>query len=444
MSRDDAIHAEQSLLGALIMDNDALDRVADVKPEHFYNAEHRHIFSEICKQAGAGKTVDPLTLFEQLQGKIENCLPYLNSLVSSIGSSAGAARYADIVIDKAIKRSIIALGGQMQEMGGSLEPSELLVDRLATKVEELARKKTKQDPMLLSDMLGNYVDVIQDRLDGKIKPIATGFKDLDERLCGGLERGTLTIVAARPSMGKTAFALALGRNVAENGSALFLSMEMARDQVNDRNIAALGRLPVSWLRNPKEKDAEQWGRLSAAFARAKELDLYIDDQAGLNMLEIRNKARMVKRKAGLDMLIIDQLSFITGGSIEKQGWEVVGEYTRGLLALAKELNISVVLLCQLNRKLEERNDKRPIMSDLALSGSIEQDAANILFLYRDEIYRPDSPDKGICEVITKKQRQGEPGMVGLQYIGAETRFEDMNRPWSPAAQQEKPRSRGFE
>jgi replicative DNA helicase len=441
---NDAIHAEQSLLGALILDNDALDRVADVKPEHFYNAEHRLIFSEICKQAGAGKTVDPLTLFEQLQGKMENCLPYLNSLVSSVGSSAGASRYADIVIDKAIKRSIVALGGQMQEMRSSLEPSDVLVDRLATKVEELARKKTKQDPMLLSDMLGNYVDVIQDRLDGKIKPIATGFKDLDERLCGGLERGTLTIVAARPSMGKTAFALALGRNVAETGSALFLSMEMARDQVNDRNIAALGRLPVSWLRNPKEKDREQWDRLSGAFARAKDLNLYIDDQTGLNMLEIRNKSRMVKRKAGLDMLIIDQLSFITGGSIEKQGWEVVGEYTRGLLALAKELNVAVVLLCQLNRKLEERNDKRPIMSDLALSGSIEQDAANILFLYRDEIYRPDSPDKGICEVITKKQRQGEPGMVGLQYIGAETRFEDMNRPWQPAAQQEKPRSRGFE
>jgi replicative DNA helicase len=441
---DNGLHAEQSLLGALILENDALDRVADIRPEHFYSAEHRAIFAEIAKQASVGKTVDPLTLYEQLQGKIVDCLPYLNSLASSVGSSASAVRYADIVMDKALKRSIVALGGEMQEMRGSKEPAEMLIDRVATKVEELARKKTKQDPILLYDMLGNYVDVIQDRLDGKIKPIATGFKDLDERLCGGLERGTLTIVAARPSMGKTAFALALGRNVAQEGSALFLSMEMARDQVNDRNIAALGRLPVSWLRNPKERDKEQWNSLSGAFARAKELNLYIDDQTGLNMLEIRNKARMVKRRAGLDILIIDQLSFITGGSIEKQGWEIVGEYTRGLLALGKELNIAVVLLCQLNRKLEERQDKRPIMSDLALSGSIEQDAANILFLYRDEIYRPDSPDKGICEVITKKQRQGEPGTVGLQYIGAETRFEDMGRLWSPAENAPPRRSKGFD
>jgi replicative DNA helicase len=441
---NDALHAEQSLLGALILNNDALDRVADIRPEHFYSTEHRAIFAEIVKQAATGKTLDPLTLYEQLQGKIDDCLPYLNSLASSIGSSAGAVRYAEIVMDKALKRSIVALGGEMKEMRDSKEPAEMLIDRVATKVDELARKKTKQDPMLLSDMLGNYVDVIQDRLDGKIKPIATGFKDLDERLCGGLERGTLTIVAARPSMGKTAFALALGRNVAQEGSALFLSMEMARDQVNDRNIAALGRLPVSWLRNPRERDEAQWNSLSGAFARAKELNMYIDDQTGLNMLEIRNKARIVKRKAGLDMLIIDQLSFITGGSIEKQGWEAVGEYTRGLLALGKELNIAVVLLCQLNRKLEERQDKRPIMSDLALSGSIEQDAANILFLYRDEIYRPDSPDKGICEVITKKQRQGEPSIVGLQYIGAETRFEDMSRPWSPVEKAPPRRLKGFD
>jgi replicative DNA helicase len=280
----------------------------------------------------------------------------------------------------------------------------------------------------MADMLGNYVDTIQNRLDGKIKPIATGFTDLDRRLDGGLERGTLTVVAARPGMGKTAMGLCLARNVSVWGCSLFLSMEMSKDQVNDRNIAALGHLPIAWL-------------MTAAFAKAQELNIYIDDETGLNMIDIRNKSRSVKRKAGLDLLVIDQLSFITGGESDKS-WEVVGEYTRSLLRLAKELDIAVVLLCQLNRKCEERNNKRPQLSDLAVSGSIEQDAANVIFLYRDEIYNPDSKEKGVCEVITAKQRQGEPGIVGLTYIGNQTRFEDKVN-WMPQEYEEKSKARGF-
>jgi replicative DNA helicase len=247
-------------------------------------------------------------------------------------------------------------------------------------------------------------------------------------------------------MGKTAFGLGIARNVSEWGSSLFLSMEMSRDQVNDRLIAALGKLPIAWLRRPNDKtpeDRERFNNMTHAFQRAQDLNLYIDDQTALNMLDIRAKSRSVKRKQGLDVLVIDQLSFITGGASDKS-WEVVGEYTRGLLQLAKELNIAIVLLCQLNRKCEERNNKRPMLSDLAVSGSIEQDAANVIFLYRDEVYNPDSQDKGVCEVITAKQRQGEPGIVGLTYIGNQTRFEDLATPWQPSEQREKPRSRGFD
>lgn len=446
MSRDDALHAEQSLLGALILDSEAMDRVPDIKAEHFYNADHRAIFAEICKQVAAGKTVDPLTLFDQLGGKIDNCLPYLTTLVGSVGSSAGAARYAAIVMDRALKRSVAALGGEMMEMRDSLTPADQIIDTLAAKVEVLAQKQTRQEPLKLSDMLGSYVEVIQSRIDGKIKPISTGFADLDKRLDGGLERGTLTVVAGRPGMGKTAFGLGIARNVSEWGSALFLSMEMSRDQVNDRLIAALGKLPIAWLRRPDDKspqDHAYFDRMSHAFQRAEELNLYIDDQTALNMLDIRAKARSVKRKQGLDVLVIDQLSFITGGASDKS-WEVVGEYTRGLLQLGKELNCAIVLLCQLNRKCEERPNKRPMLSDLAVSGSIEQDAANVVFLYRDEVYNPDSQDKGVCEVNTAKQRQGEPGTVGLAYIGNQTRFEDLEHGWQPAEQKEKPRSRGFE
>jgi replicative DNA helicase len=438
----ESLHAEQSVIGALLIDNDALDRIQDLQAEHFYRHEHRAIFAEIAKQVAAGKRCDVISLFDALQGKVEDCLVYLNQLSQSVPSSANIGRYADMVIDRAVKRSLAAVGMEMHEAAGGIESADEIVDRYAAKVEALAQKKTKQEPQRMSEMLGNYVEVIQARMDGRIKPIQTGFRDLDNRLDGGLERGTLTIVAGRPSMGKTAMGLCLARNVADWGTALFLSMEMSRDQVNDRNIAALGKLPVAWLKRPTD-NSEMWGRMTHAFQRAQDMNLFIDDQTALNMLAIRSKARSVKRKSGLDLLVIDQLSFITGGNSDKS-WEVVGEYTRGLLQLGKELNVAIVLLCQLSRKVEERPIKRPIMSDLAMSGSIEQDAANIIFLYRDEVYNPDTREKGVCEVITAKQRQGEPGTIGLAYIGNQTRFEDLAHGWKPQPDEKPAGKRGFD
>lgn len=435
--------AEQSVIGALLIDNDALDRIPDLSVEHFYQPDHRLIFTEIRKQVAGGKRCDVISLYDALSKKVDDCLTYLHQCQQSISSAANIGRYAEIVTDKALKRALAAIGEELKGVAASQENSASLIDSAASKIEALAQTKTKQEPVRLSDMLGNYVDLIQQRIDGKIKPIATGFRDLDARLDGGVERGTLTIVAGRPGTGKTAFALCLSRQVAEEGSALFLSMEMSRDQVNDRNIAALGALPLSWLKRPTEDHSDNWTRMTNAFRKAQDLNLWIDDQTALNMLDIRSKARAVKRKNGLDILVIDQLSFITGGESESQ-WQVVGEYTRALLALAKELNIAVVLLCQLNRKCEERNNKRPMLADLAMSGSIEQDAANILFLYRDEIYNPDSKDKGVCEVALAKQRQGEPGIVGLTYIGNQTRFEDMAYPWQQRAVESAPARRGFE
>lgn len=439
--QNEVSHAEQSVLGALLLDNDSLYRVADLTPEHFYRTDHRDMFTEISRQIVAGRRCDALTLHDAIRAKHSD-FAYIHEVSQSVGSSAGIVRYAEIVIDRSVKRALAALGGEMQEMQGSAEPACLIVDRMAGKVEALAQKKTKQEPQRMSDMLGNYVDVIQARMEGKIKPIHTGFADLDRQLDGGLERGTLTVIAARPSMGKTAMGLCVARNVSFWGTSLFLSMEMARDQVNDRNIAALGAIPIAWLRSPNERDEKYWAGLTAAAGRAQDMNLFIDDQTGLNMLDIRSKARSVKRQSGLDVMVIDQLSFITGGASDKS-WEVVGEYTRGLLALGKELNIAIVLLCQLNRKCEERPNKRPMLSDLAVSGSIEQDAANVIFLYRDEIYNTESRDTGICEVITAKQRQGQPGTIALQYIGHQTLFADMDRPWSPQREEPKAR-RGFD
>lgn len=444
--RSVAIEAEQFVLGALILDNDAIDRIGDLKTEHFYRSEHRAIFAEILKQVLAGKTCDVISLFDALSGKIEDCLPYLNSLAANTPSAANIKRHVETVVDRAVKRSLAALGGEIQEMAStSHEEAATLVDRIASKVDAIAEKKTHSAPIRLSESLVAYADLLNDRMEGKIKPIATGFKDLDRRLDGGLERGTLTVAAGRPGTGKTAFGLAMCRNVAGWGSACFLSMEMDSRQVNDRNIASLGKLPISWLRNPPPEDSDGWARLTHAMQKAQELEFFIDDQTGLNMLEIRNKARQVKRRIGLDLLVVDQLSFITGGnSKEKKSYELVGEYTRGLIAIAKQLNCAVLLLCQLNRECENRQNKRPQLSDLAMSGSIEQDAANVIFLYRDEIYNPDSRDKGVCEVICAKQRQGEPGVVALNYFANQTRFEDLAYQWQPPTFKEPARTRGFD
>lgn len=439
-----SVEAEQAIIGNLIRDNDAIDRITDLRTEHFYMAEHRTIFAEILKQITAGKTCDVISLFDALGDRLEDCLRYLNELVSSAVSSAGIRRHADIVTDRALKRALIAIGSELQEIAAaSHEDSMTIIDRVAAQIEELGKKKTQKMPRRLSETLADYMDVLDARMKGRIKPIATGFTDLDSRLDGGLERGTLTVLAARPGMGKTAMGLALCRNVSIWGGACFLSMEMDERQVNDRNMAALGGTSIPWLRKPKEDDKDGWNRITHGCQRATAMEFYVDDQTSLNMMEIRNKARYVKRKAGMDLLVIDQLSFITGGGSsnkrEVKTYEIIGEYTRGLIALAKQLDIAVVLLCQLNRDCENRPNKRPQLSDLAMSGSIEQDAANVVFLYRDEIYHPDSQDNGICEVITAKQRQGSPGIVALAYIANQTRFEDLGRQWQP--QSEKPKAK---
>lgn len=425
-----SLHAEQAVLGALLRDNDALDRIADVQASHFYRLDHRLIFEEICRQIVAGKQADAMTVLEKLKDKVEDCFRYLLTLRESSVSSANIIHHAAIVIDKADKRSLALLADEMRELAASHQPASLCVDLMASKLEMLAQKKTIGEPILMSVALGAYAGVLQKRMDGEIRPVSTGFEHVDEILDGGLERGTLTVIAARPGMGKTAAGLGLARNAAVNGSALFLSMEMSHDQVSDRNVSAMSGVPIKWLRKPTDnggprgEDAHRWELMTATFIKSQSMNLFIDDKTGLNMLEIRAKARAVKRKAGLDLVVVDQLSFITGGQSDKS-YEVVGEYTRALVALSKELDCAVVLLCQLNRKCEDRPNKRPMLADLAMSGSIEQDAANVCFLYRDDKYNVESPDAGLCEWIWTKTRQGEPGTAYLKYNGPLTKFEDL-------------------
>ena len=435
------IESEHYIIGALLLNNDAIDRVGDLQTEHFWNGDHRAIYAEIVKQISAGKSADVITVFDALKDRINDLLPYLSKITANTASDRNIGRHSEILVGAGIKRKLAAIANDMHEATQSHADASVIADEYAAKIEQAVTRRTQGQPKALADSLGDYTETIQQRMDGKTNVIKTGFVDIDRKLYGGLERGTLTVVAGRPSMGKTAFGLALCHKVGAEGNALMFSMEMSEGQVVDRSVAALGRIPFAWLKRPDDSPS-QWERMTQAFIKAKELGFTIDYQPGATILEMRSKARMVKRQQGLDLIVIDQLSFI-GGSSNKDLWQAIGEYTRGLVALAKELNVAVVLLCQLNRELEKRANRRPIMSDLALSGSIEQDAALILFLYRDEVYNPDSADKGMCEVIFGKNRQGEIGTVGLAYIGEEMRFDNAQMGWKPAKQEVK-QKRGFD
>jgi replicative DNA helicase len=444
MSDQFNVEAEQAVLGAILRDNDAIDRIPELDAAHFYRGDHRTVFAEIRSQLNAGKRVDAVTLAERLDAEL---LPYLAKLHSTSASSSRIEYHAGIVVEKATKRALSALSIDLAADAESGKDSVECIAEAAAKLDALAQRKTQRDPRRLDATLDEYLTLLQERMDGKIRPIPTGYSHLDDMLDGGLERGTLTVIAGRPGTGKTAAGLGICRNTARDYSALFLSMEMSVNQVNDRNIAALAQVDMSWLRRPGETrdDTARWEAITAATINSRKLNLFIDDQTGLSIPEIRAKARKIKRQHGLDMICIDQLSFITGAKSDKLH-EAMGEYTRGLIALAKELDAVVILLAQLNRECEKRADKRPIMSDLGVSGYIEQDAANIIFLYRDVLWNPESEDKDVCEWIGAKQRQGHPGVVGLRYVGPQTRFETMPYRWfrrQPAAKQT-PRRGGFE
>lgn len=440
-----AAEAEQSVLGGLLLDNDAVDRIGDLRAEHFASEEHRVIFTETLALLTAGKPADVITVFDALRVKSyrTDLLPYLNALAQNTPSAANIKRYAEIVRDRAIKREIVALGNELEGMvAQSEQPATEILDTVGARIEKLAEARIKSDPVLARDDLGAHLALIEARESGTIKAIPTGFPDVDRKLNGGIRRGNLIVLAARPAMGKSAFALNVACNIAVDYSVLVLTLEMSRSELHDRNIAALGKLPLPALLQPATMRDEDWPSVTHAVAKINDLNLWIDDQGGIRLMDVRMKARHVKRRHGLDLVVIDYLQLMEGQG-DNRNAQIEG-ITRGLKALAKELDIGIILLSQLNRKLEDRPNKRPQQADLRDSGSIEQDADAILFLYRDEIYNPDSQDIGMCEVDVAKNRQGAAGRVLLTYIGEQTRFESSARSCQPAAPKaQTPRHRAF-
>lgn len=434
-----SLEAEQSVIGAILRDNDAFDRLGDLRSEHFYLGDHAAIFAELQRQIVAGKSVDVISLMVALNGKVVDAGAYLNSITQATPSSANAGRYAAIVRDKALRRALIGFGRDVADAAiSSPDDSAALIDRASSRLEQLAVSRIRLEPVRASDEMAAHIGLLEMRMEGGVSAIPTGFPALDLKLSGGMRRGELIVLAARPKMGKTALAINIACNAAVDYAVAVLSMEMPRMQLHDRNLAALGRIPLPHLLQPTMMTDQDWSNLTHATMKISNLNLFLDDQGGLRILDVRMKAKGMKRRHGIDLLVVDYLQLMEGDG-DNRNAQIEG-ITRGLKALAKELDMAIILLSQLNRKLEERPNKRPMPSDLRDSGAIEQDADAVIFLYRDEVYNPDSREIGVCEVDVALCRQGAPGRVALGYIGEQTRFESLSQPWyGPAKAPEKKR-----
>jgi replicative DNA helicase len=435
-----SVEAEQSVVGGLLLENEALDKVADLlTADDFYQHDHKTIYQHIAKLIERNRPADIVTVAESLESTAEltavGGIAYLGSLAQNTPTAANIRRYAEIVRDRAVMRQLVTVGSDIADsaFNPNGRDAQQLMDEAEAKIFQIAEGGEKdgqgfQDIKELLPQVAEKIDELFSREDqSEVTGIPTGFTDLD-RMTSGLHGGDLIIVAGRPSMGKTAFSINMAENVALDTGlpvAVF-SMEMGATQLATRMIGSIGRLDQHRMRTGQLED-EDWEKLTTALGRLNEAPIFIDEGAGLSSFDVRARARRLHRQTGkLGLIVVDYLQLMAapaGTRSENRATEI-SEISRSLKALAKELDVPVVALSQLNRGLEQRPDKRPVMSDLRESGAIEQDADLILFIYRDEVYNPDSPDKGTAEIIVGKQRNGPIGRVRLTFIGANTRFED--------------------
>jgi replicative DNA helicase len=431
-----SIEAEQAVLGGLMIDNGTWDQVADlVVEEDFYRKDHRLIFRAIAMLAEEGQPFDAVTLSEWLTSHNQlndaGGLAYLGTLAKNTPTAANIKAYATIVRERSVLRQLIRVSTTIADSAYNPDgrSSAEILDTAEKHVFDIAERGSRAQSGFtgIKDLLVKAVDRIDTlyQNDSAYTGIPTGFTDFDE-MTSGLQNSDLVIVAGRPSMGKTSFAMNLVENAAiKNRSPVAVfSMEMPGEQLVMRMMSSLGRIDQHKIRTGKLDDTD-WPRLTSAVGILNDAPIYIDDTPGLTPMEIRARARRIKREHGLGLIVIDYLQLMqgSGNSSENRATEI-SEISRSLKGLAKELSVPVIALSQLNRSLEQRPNKRPIMSDLRESGAIEQDADVIVFIYRDEVYNEDSPDKGTAEVIIGKQRNGPIGMSRLTFLGQYTRFEN--------------------
>jgi replicative DNA helicase len=430
------LQAEQSLLGAMLLSRDAIaSAVETCSAADFYKPAHGHVYDAITSLYSQGEPADPLTVADVLgrAGLLDAIggLPALMSLQADTPATANAGRYARIVEEHALLRRLIAVAGEIAELGYGV-PDDVLatVDRAESLVFEIAERRVtdslKPLRVLLEDSL-DRLSALYSRGES-ITGVPTGFVDLDERL-SGLQKSALIIVGARPAMGKTAFALGIAAHAAMKAKVptLIFSLEMSHSELTQRLLVSEARVDANRIRNGKLLEPD-WPKISNAIGRLGEAPIFIDDNPNLTVMEVRAKARRMKAKeGGLGLIIIDYLQLMSGRSSAENRQVEVSEISRGLKILARELEVPVVALSQLSRTLESRADKRPMLADLRESGSLEQDADVVMFLYRDEVYDPESSARGTAEVIVSKHRNGPTGKTSLAFLAHHTRFEDMAR-----------------
>ena len=433
-----SIEAEQALLGGLMLDHKSWDKIADVVSEaDFYRKDHKLIFAAIAELAEDANPCDVVTVSESLdnRGELDEAggLEYLASLANETPGAANARSYAKILRERSMLRSLITAGNEISGAAFATDgrTAAEIVDDAERLVFEIAESgsRGRSGFKALKHILPEAVDRIDilHQSDGDITGISSGFTEFD-KLTAGLQGGDLVIVAGRPSMGKTTFAVNIAENAAIGAkvpTAIF-SMEMPSQQLAFRMISSLGRVDQTHLRTGRFPD-EDWSRINTAVQLMSEAPIFIDDTAGLSPTEIRARSRRLQREHGLGLIVVDYLQLMAvPGNKENRATEI-SEISRSLKALAKELSLPVIALSQLNRSVEQRTDKRPVMSDLRESGAIEQDADLIIFIYREEVYNPETPRKGVADIAIAKQRNGPIGDFPLTFVGRYTKFEN----WVP-------------
>jgi replicative DNA helicase len=421
--------AERSVLGASMLDERALIEVAEkIKPEDFYKKNHQEIFASMMQLHRQNAPVDSLTVSEELskRGVLEMVggRAYVAGLASDVPSIANASEYASIVAEKALLRNLIIVSDDvMSKSYADDTEAEKMLDYAEQQIMDIARKRQSRSVVALSDILLDNMEMINERskTKGQITGVPTGLTDLD-RKTSGLQKSDLIILAARPSMGKTAFALCVAKNAAAKGNKVMIfSLEMSKEQLTQRLLAMEAMVDSDKMRKG-DLNTEDWKALSKAADSLDKAKIFIDDTPGMPLMEMKNKCRRLKEKEGLDLVIVDYLQLMEmGGRVESRQLEIAA-LSRQMKQMARELECPVIALSQLSRASEQRKDNRPILSDLRDSGAIEQDADVVLFLYRDEVYNPETEKPGECEVNVAKQRNGPIGVVEVRWLAPYTKF----------------------
>lgn len=424
--------AEKSVLGAAMLSKDALFSVLEeVTPEDFYSEIHKEIFTAMLELSRRSEAVDSLTVSEELKRRkaleMVGGRAYINSLSNSVPAISNAGQYAKIVAEKSVLRRLIkAADSIVEESFQEKAGAEDILDRAEKAIFEIAQRRQKKDYTPLQEILLSNMDMINKlaNMEGAVTGLPTGFIDLDAKTAG-FQKSNLIVLAARPAMGKTAFALnvALQASIKGGATVLIFSLEMAKEELGQRLLAMESRIEMQKLK-VGQVERQDWEYMNIGLDTLSQAKIFIDDTPGLSILEIKNKCRRLKAEHGLDMIVVDYLQLMNYGGKTESRQQEISALSRMFKLLAREMDCPVILLSQLSRGPEQRADHRPVLSDLRESGSIEQDADMVIFLYRDDYYNPDTEKPGVCEVIIGKQRSGPTATVELTWIGKHTRFVD--------------------